>query len=105
MRSNEMALAALLTGLLALPAAQARAEAPITAGEVMGNNCLTCHGSKGQGPGSMPSIRDFTEEGLVNKMTSFREGRDDDATVMDRHAAGYTDEQIRAIAAYIANLD
>ncbi|MFP4560928.1 MAG: c-type cytochrome [Thiohalorhabdus sp.] len=105
MRSNKTAMAACLAGLLALPVAHARAEGPISAGEVMGNSCLTCHGSKGQGPGSMPSIRDFTEEGLVNKLMTFREGRDEDATVMERHATGYSEEQIRAIAAYIANLD
>jgi sulfide dehydrogenase cytochrome subunit len=70
----------------------------------MANSCLTCHGGKGQGPGSMPAIKDFTREGLVNKLTSFREG-EADATVMDRHAAGYTDAEIRAVARHIANLD
>lgn len=101
MRKHTIPSVAALAALLALPAAQAE---PITKGEVMANSCLTCHGGKGQGPGQMPAIKDFTEEGLVNKLTSFRD-EDTDATVMDRHAAGYTDEEIRAVAKHIADLD
>lgn len=95
-------LSVLAVGLLVLAPAQAE---QISKGQIMANSCLTCHGSKGQGPGEMPSIRDLTEQGLINKLTSFREGREPDATVMDRHAAGYTDTEIRAIAKHIVELD
>ena len=100
MKGKGLFLAA--AGLLVLPAAQAE---PVTKGRIMASNCLTCHGSKGQGPGEMPSIRDFTEQGLINKLTSFREGREANATVMGRHARGYSDAEIRAIARHLAELE
>jgi len=90
-------------GLLALPAAHAESGA-IDRGRVMADSCLTCHGSEGKGPGPMPSIAGLTKQGLINRMTAFRD-RDTDATIMNRHAAGYTDEEIRAIAAHIAGSD
>jgi len=102
MTGKRVEVAVLAAGLMALPAAQAE---PISKGQIMANSCLTCHGSEGQGPGEMPSIRDLTEQGLINKLTSFREGREPDATVMDRHAAGYSDAEIRAIAKHIADLN
>ena len=92
-----------LAGLLAFTSVQAET-GPIERGRVMADSCLTCHGSKGQGPGTMPAIRDLTEQGLINKLQSFRD-RETDATIMNRHAAGYTDEEIRAIAEHIAGLD
>ena len=95
-------LSVLAAGLLVLPSAQAE---QIAKGQIMANSCLTCHGGKGQGPGEMPSINDFTEQGLINKLTSFKAGEEEDATVMDRHAAGYTDAEIRAIAKHIADLN
>lgn len=102
MTGKGLGLAALAVGLLALPQAQAE---QISKGQIMANSCLTCHGGEGQGPGEMPSIRDLTEQGLINKLTSFRQGREPDATVMDRHATGYTDAEIRAIAKHIADLN
>ncbi|MEF8793112.1 c-type cytochrome [Thiohalorhabdus sp.] len=95
-------LSILAVGLLALPQAQAE---QISKGQIMANNCLSCHGSKGQGPGEMPSIQDYTEQGLINSMTSYRDDPDSDATVMNRHAAAYSDAEIRAIASHIADLN
>ena len=102
MRGKRLFPVCAVAGLLALPAAHAE---PVSKGRIMASNCLTCHGSRGQGPGEMPSIRDLTEQGLINKLTSFREGREEDATVMGRHARGYSDAEIRAIAKHLAELE
>lgn len=92
----------LLAGLLALPAAHAEGE-PVSRVELMVSNCLTCHGAKGQGAGEMPEITDIRERRFVATLQDYKADEDPDATVMNRHAAAYTDEQIKAIAEYIYN--
>lgn len=100
-----LAAAALVAAGLGVPAAHAAGDKGVTRVEVMAKSCLACHGAQGQGPGHMPAIKDFTAEGLVNKLMTYRKDGDPDATVMQRHAAGYTEDEIQAIAQYIANLD
>lgn len=101
-RKRLLLVAGIAAGLLLLPSAQAD---EVSKGQIMASNCLACHGSQGQGPGEMPAIRDFTEDGLVSRLESFREGKDPSVTVMNRHAKGYSDAEIRALAKHIANLD
>ena len=45
------------------------------------------------------------EEPVGERWELLYRDEDTDATVMDRHAAGYTDEEIRAVAKHIADLD
>lgn len=92
---------------------------------VLAGNCVGCHGMEGasRGPAS-PSIAGFSRIYLVNAMLSYKYGKDmakieaagktlkmdpDDiegherlATVMDRIATGYSDEQIGQLADYFA---
>jgi cytochrome c553 len=99
--------AALGVGALAPGAAQAAGDGEdsgVDRIEVMARSCLACHGGQGQGPGHMPAIDDRTAEGIANKLMTYRQDGDSDATVMPRHAAAYTEDEIRAIAQYIANL-
>ncbi len=91
-----------LAGVLAGTAA---AQAEITRVEVMADSCLACHGAEAQGPGPMPAINDLTEQGIVNKLMTFREDEAKDATLMNRHAPAYSQDEIRAIAEHIANLE
>lgn len=91
-----------LAGLLALPAAHAEGEA-VTRVELMVSNCLTCHGEKGKGAGEMPEISDIRKRRFVATLQDYKADEDPDATVMNRHAAAYTDEQIESIADYIYN--
>lgn len=87
------------------PAPAAAAPAPVTpaAAAVMANNCLTCHGPRGVSPGSMPSLHGKTEGFLSGALKDFRSGARP-STVMGRHAKGYTDAEIEAIAKYISSL-
>jgi sulfide dehydrogenase cytochrome subunit len=96
--------AALLAAGLSFSAAPAAAEDGVSRIEVMAKSCLACHGAQGQGPGHMPAINDFTAEGIANKLITYQQNDDPDATVMNRHAAAYTEDEIKAIAQYIANL-
>lgn len=91
-----------LAGVLAGTTA---AQAEVTRVEVMADSCLACHGAQAQGPGPMPAINDLTEQGIVNKLMTFRKDEAADATLMNRHAPAYSREEIRAIAAHIANIE
>jgi cytochrome subunit of sulfide dehydrogenase len=88
----------LAVGLLAMPLA---GHAEISRGAVLASTCFTCHGTDGQSPGAMPSIYGVPAEIMVKAMQDFRAGHRA-ATVMDRHAKGYTDEEIVEIADYLA---
>ncbi|MCG5516164.1 MULTISPECIES: c-type cytochrome [Ectothiorhodospira] len=86
---------------LAAIGAVAVAQAEVTRGELMANTCFACHGTDGHSAGSIPSIYGYPPEILVGQMKAFREGRRP-ATVMDRHATGYSDEEIELIAEYLS---
>ncbi len=89
---------------LALLPAVAGAEGGITQGQLIAQSCFACHGADGRGAETMPPIAGWSEEQLVEAMLDYREG-ERDPTVMDRHATGYTEAEIREVAAYIAEMD
>ena len=102
-----------LAWIVALPACQTTADkkaeaakvaAPITtaAAANMGNNCFSCHGPDGRSPGSIPSLNGKNVETIVKTMQDFKSGARP-STVMARHAKGYSDAEIAAIAKYISS--
>ncbi len=74
----------------------------LSRGALLAMSCFACHRQAGQTPGQIPHIHGLPADLLVLQMQSFRQGRP--ATVMDRHAKGYTDEELRLMADYIATL-
>ncbi len=88
----------------AKPPAEKPAAAPINAAAAanMGNNCFTCHGPEGRSPGSIPSLNGKSADALVKTLQDFKSGARP-STVMARHAKGYTDAEIEAIAKYISS--
>ncbi|UCH53784.1 MAG: hypothetical protein JSW09_03030 [Pseudomonadota bacterium] len=91
-------------GLLVVASAQA-ADAPVSAAQAanMAVNCFSCHGPEGRSPGSIPSLQQLTAVNIVALMKDFRSGKRP-STVMGRHAKGYTDAEVEALAGYIAGL-
>jgi sulfide dehydrogenase cytochrome subunit len=71
------------------------------AAAIMAQNCYTCHGPKGVSPGTIPSLHNLRANNIAELLKAFRDGTRP-STVMGRHAKGYTDEQIQALAEYIA---
>src|SRR5438477_2003164 len=67
------------------------------------NNCFTCHGPNGRSPGAIPSLNRLNAAQIAGKLADFKAGTQP-STVMGRHAAAYTDAEIDAVAAYIADL-
>ena len=64
-------------------------------------SCEGCHGTDGRSPGAIPPIAGKSAEYLRETLEGFRSG-DKEATVMDRHMKGYSEEEIRLISEYFS---
>ena len=62
--------------------------------------CTGCHGPAALGS-AIPSLDGHTADDIVAQMQAFRSG-EREATVMNRIASGYTEEETRAIAEWLA---
>lgn len=89
----------LLAGLYLSSPLQA---APPTTASMLANACAACHGLNGssQGPAT-PSIAGISTAYFIDSMIAFQEG-ERPATVMDRIAKGYSEEQIELMAEFFA---
>ena len=63
--------------------------------------CANCHGTGGQSRGEVKSLAGLPAESIVAAFNGYKAGTIP-ATVMHQIAKGYTDEQIRLIAGYLA---
>lgn len=88
------------------PTTEPAKAAPVTLGAAanMANNCFTCHGPDGRSPGSIPSLHNQTSATMAAALKEFKSGARP-STVMARHAKGYSDAEIDALANYIGNLN
>lgn len=93
-RPGTGAAVAVLCLLSALPPPRAAAE-PAGAGM-----CSGCHAPAGMN-GPIPSLAGRPAEEIAAAMAAFRTGTRE-ATVMDRIAKGFTDDETRAIAEWLA---
>ena len=86
------------------PVAVAPSPPPTPAAVVnMVNNCFSCHGTDGRSPGTIPSLTNQKPQQAALVLKEFKSGARA-STVMARHAKGYTDVELEAIANYIGNL-
>lgn len=86
--------------ILCSPAAAPAQE--MNTGRALAAACFTCHGTHGNSvQGVPPSLAGRNSAELVQTMKDFQSGRRP-ATIMHQQARGYTDTQLRAIAAYFA---
>lgn len=95
-------------GAAALLLAAGLAPAPTLASEdvsVLAGACANCHGTDGRSPGAIPAIAGQTFERLHERLVAFKAGEAPDATVMTRHATGYTDEELEALARYFSEIE
>jgi sulfide dehydrogenase cytochrome subunit len=110
MGCNKKALAALIGSVLIAGAGQVMAG---PTAKMMADTCAGCHGTNGQSAGpASPNLAGISESYFIDSMTYFKNlekgaehGEDArPATIMNRIAKGYTDEQIEAMAEYFASL-
>lgn len=89
----------LLIGGLGITAPALYAAGP--SGAMLAGTCAACHGTNGSSVGITPSLAGGTAEYFIDTMQAFKYG-DRDATVMDRVAKGYSDEQIAKMGEFFA---
>ena len=63
--------------------------------------CANCHGTNGQAVGDMKPLAGVSAAKIVALVADFKSGNQP-ATIMHQIAKGYTDEQIKLVAAYFA---
>ncbi len=73
----------------------------LSRGAILSASCEGCHGTGGRSPGAIPAIAGKSLDYIVDMLQSYRSG-ERQATVMGRHANGYTEEEIRLIAEYFS---
>ena len=91
-------IAAGATALAAATAAQAEG---VSRGALLAAMCNTCHGPDGGGSKSIAALNDLDADELVETMQAFQSG-EEESTIMDRHATGYSEEELKALAAHYA---
>jgi sulfide dehydrogenase cytochrome subunit len=72
-------------------------------GQAMVQTCYVCHGPEGRSAEAVPALLRGQKEFVVRQMIEFKADRRP-ATIMNRIAKSYSDEQIAAIADYLAGL-
>jgi sulfide dehydrogenase cytochrome subunit len=95
-----LAAATLALGLASQSAAAQTAPLPAS-GAVLASTCSGCHGKDAGSVTEIPPIFGRTEAQLVQALQEFKTDRRP-ATVMNRHAKGFSDEEIVLIAREIA---
>ncbi len=66
-------------------------------------SCMACHGPDGRAEGTGLSIAGRPEEDLTAKLLGYKSGKLN-ATIMHQHTKGYSDDELRAISRFFANL-
>jgi len=93
-------LSALVAGLLLASVAGAGG---VRSPSMLANTCAGCHGTDGASAGDiMPIIGGMEKEYLSTVLLEFKTG-ERDATIMGRIAKGYSDNELKAIASYMAS--
>lgn len=82
--------------------AHAADDVKITRASLLTQPCFACHGANGNSVGPpIPSIRGQTEAQLSATLIAFKNG-ERPATLMNRIAKGYSEEDLKLIAGYLA---
>jgi cytochrome c553 len=91
MKSHSLTLAL----LLAAAAAHAQTTPPV---DRQARVCAACHGTGGQSVGGIPPIgRDA--DAIYRALLEFKNNQRPAATVMHQHTKGYTDDELKRVAA------
>lgn len=93
-----MIRAAVLSGVLVLAAAAG----PAAAEPPGASSCSGCHVLGGEASAGIPPILSKSADEITAAMLAYRAG-EGSPTVMDRISKGFTEEEIRAIAAWISS--
>ena len=93
-------LAVLVPLLLVAATPQAQAQ-DANLGRNLAATCANCHGTNGQARGDSKSLAGVSAEKITAALADYKSGAQP-ATIMHQIAKGYTDDQIKLIAAFFA---
>ena len=91
-------LAAALPLVLALTSVHAQTTIPN--GRLLASNCFQCHGTNGKGPG-FDRLAGKSASSLYSDLKEFQAGQEGNG-IMAKHALGYTDAQLQALAQWLS---
>lgn len=92
----------LAVGMVVLPAVSY--SATITNAEMSATTCFSCHGPEGKSVGAtIPPLAGYPASVMATQLIAFKNGTRK-STVMQRHAKGYSDDELKAIANYFGTL-
>jgi cytochrome c553 len=69
-------------------------------GRLLASNCFQCHGTNGNGPG-FDRLAGKSASSIYNDLKEFQSGKEGEG-IMARHALGYTDAQLQALANWLS---
>lgn len=72
--------------------------------QVLAGACANCHGTDGSLSGAAPVIAGRPATILEAQLLSFKRDEVPNATVMPRHAKGYSDEELSELAVYFSSI-
>jgi cytochrome subunit of sulfide dehydrogenase len=90
----------LTAGLLITAASLAQAQ-DTNLGRNLAATCANCHGTNGQARGDSKPLAGVSAEKIMAAIADFKSGAQP-ATIMHQISKGYTDDQMKLIAAYFA---
>lgn len=77
-------------------------QASVVQGRLLASNCFQCHGT--QGSGGFEKLAGMSAKEVYAELKEFASGKEHPDSIMAAHATGFTDEQMRQIAAYFASI-
>lgn len=77
--------------------------AAVLQGRLLASNCFQCHGTNGSS-GAFDALAGDGSADTYNKLKEFAAKASSSNNVMAAHATGYTDAQMKQIAAYFASI-
>lgn len=69
---------------------------------LLASSCANCHGTDGRGTTTLAPIAGRPAAVLEAQLLAFKHDDSSGATVMDRIALGYSDDELKALADYFA---
>lgn len=92
-------IAAVLAGGLGF--SQVASAEGVSRAELLASQCNTCHGYNGKGAKPNPDIAGEDAADFLDLMQAFASG-DEPTSIMDRHAQGYTEAELKMLAEYFS---
>ncbi|MES9938722.1 MAG: hypothetical protein ABW072_19265 [Sedimenticola sp.] len=100
---NDRLLKNLIAGGICVVSTQVAMAEDFTINRLLASQCAQCHGTWGYSVGDIDELAGESAKDLYEDLIDMRL-EDQPEDIMDHQALGYTDEQIRRIAAYYATI-